>query len=212
MIDILNFKRRSYTLDVKSNTALISMPLSIKEFKDVFNDYSNEEDGLKALAYVANIAHYGSPGNIVGLTGRELIADVKDNLGLPQSFKETNKIKLAIIAYNKHYNRGVFGLFKELNKSFDMTRNSISVINVSLEDIMRDVKNQQKLKDVSPAEILTKIKTVIDAISQVRQLTNDLSSDVQKLREIEGILLSEEETSAQLYGGGTIPQSSKVND
>ncbi len=191
---------------------MVRLPLGIKEFKAVLEECKTEEDGLRALAYVVNVAHYGSPGNIIGLTDRELRDDIKYNLGFPASFKESNKIKLAIIKYNEYYNRGVFGLFKELNRNFDMTRDSIGVINSSLTDILKDVKNQQKLKTDSPDAILVKIKTIMDGIGQIRSLTSTLSDDIQKLKEIEGILLSEEETSAQLYGGGTIPHSSRVND
>ena len=212
MIDTLNFKKRSYILDLDSNAVLISLSLSIPEFRDVFKDYNTEEEGLKALSYVANISHYGSPGNIIGLTHDELIADTLENLGLSRNFKETQKIKKAIIKYNSLYSKGVFGLFKELHRSFELTRQSINIVNVSLSDISKDIKKQQQLKTASPDILMGSIKTVMDAINQVRKVTADLSKDINSLKEIEGILLSEVEVNETLYGGGSVPQSSRVTD
>jgi hypothetical protein len=212
MIDTLNFKRRSYILDLDSNTAVISLPLSIPEFRDVFKDYNTEEEGLKALSYVANIAHYGSPGNIIGLTEKELKNDTIENLGLSRNFKETQKIKKAIIKYNALYNKGVFGLFKELHKSFELTRKSINIVNISLADLNANIKKEQQLKTASPDVLMGNIKNVMDAITQVRQITSGLSKDINALKEVEGILLSEQEVNETLYGGGTVPQSSRVKD
>lgn len=214
-IDLLNFKRRSYHLDITSKSTLVSLPLSVKEFNAVYSDYDNYKDkdyGLKALSYVANMCHYGSPGNIIGLNQAELRQDTLSNLGLPNDFVETNNIKLAMKVFNLHYSKGIFGLFKELNKSFELTRDSISIVNISLDALSKDIKNQQQLKTDSPDAILNKIKTVMEAITQVRTLTTTLSSDVQSLREIQGILLSEEEVSGELYGGGSIPLSSQSID
>ena len=212
MIDTLNFKRRSYALDLDSNTVKVILPLTIPEFRDVFKDYKTEEEGLKALSYVANIAHYGSPGNIIGLTPEELRIDTLNNLGLGKSFKETQKIKKAIIKYNSLYSKGVFGLFKELHRSFELTRKSVSIVNGSLDALTKNLKNQQLTKTSSPDVLITDVKTVMDAISQVRRITADLSKDINALKEIEGILLSEQEVNETLYGGGSLPHSSKVTD
>lgn len=212
MIDIFNFKRKSYLLDLTSGNVLVNLPLGTKAFKDVLNAYADQEEGLKMLTYVVNIAHYGSPANIIGLRGKERRRDVCSNLGLPDDYEETDKIKRAIKAYDKHYNKGIFGLFKELNNSFEMTRESIEIVNDSLKDLVQDVKSQQKLKTASPDVVLEKIKSINGAITQVRDLTTSLSNDVEQLKQIESLLLSEEAVNLEVYGGGYVPDSAKVDE
>lgn len=212
MIDLTKFKDKGYMIDLDSQMVTVSLPLTIPEFRAVLNDYKTQEEGLKALSYVANIAHYGSSVNIIGLTGSERREDIKLNLGLSKNFKETNKIKLAILKFDEHYSKGVFGLLKELNISYEVTRSSIAIINESLNMLLHDVQNAQRLKTDTPETIMTKIKSVMDATGAVRGLTNGLSGDIQSLKDLEGLLLSEIQDNIQLYGGGRVPLSSQVND
>ena len=211
MLSLLNFKRKSYMIDMDNKLTIVSLPLSIPEFKTLYFKYDKPEDGLKALSLVANVGHYGSPGNITGLTQKEIISDAKQNLGITTKIEQTNEFKRALIVFEKHYSKGIFGMFKEINKTFELTRRSVKVINLSLEAMTKDLENQQKLKTDSPAEIIIKIKEVISAVTNVRELTSELSKDVESLKQIEKILLSEDETSVELYGGGTIPDSAKVD-
>ena len=212
MIDVFNFKRKSYHLDDTSSSLNVSIPFGNAAYRAVINDYKTKEEAYKMLTYVVNIAHYGSPSNIIGLTGKERRLDVCRNLGLPLTFTESNNIKLAILEYNKNYNKGVFGLFKELNNSYEMTRESVEIINDSLKDLVKDIKLQQKSKTASPDVVLQKIKDVNGAISQVRELTTGLSKDIEQLRSLEELMLSEEAIQIELYGGGFIPESAKVSD
>ena len=210
MIDVFNFKRKSYHLDDTSSSLTVAIPFGNAAYRAVINDYKTKEEAYKMLTYVVNIAHYGSPSNIIGLTGKERRLDVCRNLGLPLTFKESNKIKIAIAKYNEHYNKGVFGLFKELNISYEMTRSSIEILNMSLKDLVKDIRNQQRAKTASPDVMLGKIKDINSAISQVRELTTSLSKDVEQLRSIEDLMLSEEAVQIELYGGGYVPESAKV--
>jgi len=222
MIDILNFKKKSYHLDLDSNTVMVNIPLSVKVFRDVLSSYRKKDDGLKALAYVANSAHYGSPANLSGTTGNEKREDIFINLDIPEDFKFTKEVTLAIKYFENHYNKGIYGLFKELNKSYEMTRETISVLNSSLKIVIRDVQkkaaaiesgkvNTDNEGDTSTG-LLDSIDTINKAISKVRELTSGLGSDIESLKKLEEILVSEESMLEDIYGGGTVPDSAKVSE
>lgn len=222
MRDILNFQKKSYKLDLESNLVVAHMSLSIKAFRDVLNSYDKEEDGLLALTYVANMSHYGSPANLSGDTGQEKIDDIKLNLDIPEDFVFTPEVDKAIKYFEGRYNKGVYGLFKELNKSYEMTRETISILNSSLKIVIKDVQKKAQAiengetnsdKDAdNAAALLSSIDTINKAVSKVRELTSGIGADVEELKKLEEVLVSEEATLEEIYGGGTIPDSARVDN
>ena len=206
MIDIMTLVDNF--VDVKDNSLTISVSLSIPEFSIIFNQ-ANKELGKQELTYVALIGSYKSEINIKGLTGGEAhIASCK-RVGLPIDYKPTEDVLSAIKYYNKHYSYGVIGILKELNRSFELTRVSINMINSILYNYQRTIKSKLagELTDEEVTTLNNQIKSIIDNTSQIRNISGSLESDITNLKKIEAKVVSIEKKSVTPLGGGSVPKS-----
>ncbi len=195
-------------VDVKDNTLNISVTLSIPEFSKVFNQ-TDKKRGKQELTYVALLGSYKSEINIKGLTGSEAHIAVCKKVGLPTDYKPTADVKAAIKYYNKHYSFGVIGILKELNRSFELTRVSINMINSILYNYQRAIKTKLagELTDEEVTTLNNQIKSIIDNTSQIRNISGNLETDISNLKKIEAKVVTIETKSITPLGGGNVPKS-----
>ena len=192
-------------INIEDNTMVIHLQLSIAEFNAVYRS----TNGKKKLSYVGLICSYNSDINIKGLVGEEAHIAACKKVGLPLDFTVDEQVKAAIKYYNKHYSHGVIGILKELHRSFELTRDSISMINSILYNYQRAIKNKLKgeLTDEEAITLNSNISNIISNTSKVRDISGNLEDDINNLKKIEAKVVAVENKVTIPLGGGVIPKS-----
>ena len=192
-------------INIADNTMVVYLQLSIKEFKDVYTS----DDGIKKLSYVALLGNYNSDISIKGLTGKEAHEAACKKLGLPLTYKPDDKVIAALKYYNKHYSHGVIGILKELYRSFELTRDSVSMINSILYNYQRAIKNKLKgdLTDEEAITLNSNISNIISNTSKIREISSKLDEDITNLKKIQAKVVAVENKTISPLGGGKVPKS-----
>ena len=208
MKSTVNFKKgNGIVVELKEGTAIVSLPLSVKEFRAIFESTNDEELARKYIAYAVNYGHYGSFVNLHGLTGNEKHRAICANLGLPEAYKPNTLVKKAIKKVEEEFLHGIFGTFKEVRKSYELTRESMVIINNLTHKSITLLKKQDvsTIDDVKAINSLTGL--LMNQLSEIRNMVATVSDDVDKIKAIEDRLLIIEERKIVPRGADRVPKS-----
>jgi len=212
MKDILILKDNFVQIEDKTLTVIL--PLTIPEFNII---YETIPDGNKVLSYVALLGSYNSHIAIKGLTGNEAHEAACKNVNLPLDFNAEptvdKKVKDALKVFDDHYKHGVFGVIKELYKSYELTRQSISLINAVLHNSQKAIKEKLKgdLKEEDVKSLTASANDIIITSSKVRDIASAMESDISNLKLIEAKVIAAETNEIEPLGGGSIPKTARRN-
>ena len=155
----------------------ISLPLTVKEYRDLYNNRTNKELAKKELSYVAYICDYRSVGNVKGLSEKELHAQAVSDLDLGKDYKVDPFVVDAIERYKAENDKGVFGYFKELMITFENSRKAVTIVNSILSSQLEKVQNSDE------KEKSNHIKTIISNIEDLKKIASSLERDVKNVND-----------------------------
>lgn len=209
MNDIIQLNN-NLNLELTQDYFNINLALSIPEFATIASQPNKDKAKLE-LAYVALSSSYKSDLIMKGLSDKELHNAICTRLSLPVDFEVTPEIKNAIDEYKKHYNYGVFGTIAELYKSFEITRNSIAIINNILYKTQESVKNKLK-GDLTIEETSTLVgnaKEIIGYVTSIQSIASNLDKSINDLKIISEKVVAVENKEQRAYGGGKVPKTAR---
>lgn len=210
MADILNLNFESIRKDsiLQGENLIISIPLSNKVFRKIYLDEEDKELAEKKLKYIAYVSSYKSPGNIKGLSNRELHNEAIVNIGIDKSWQPDESIDRGIKEYKKLYSRGIYGTIIELRRSYENVRRSISLLSRVLDNELEKIELAQ---DISEEELAKKVKSLVSSSNDLKSLTSNLQEDVDNLKKAESALKIEEKKHKLARAGTMVSNSAKVN-
>jgi hypothetical protein len=184
----------------------IYLPVSIKEYRDLYNNRKDKSTAQKELAFVAYICDYKSIGNIKGLSDKELYAQAIKDLELPKDYKPDPLVKAAMERYIAENNKGVFGYFKELMSVYESSRKAIIILNKTLADQLEAISNPNASEDKKSVSI----QTILSNIESLKKITGTIERDVKTLNESLSSVKYQETKKIRARGDAYVSDSARV--
>jgi len=210
MLDVLTPNTGSYIINLDSGSATVSLPLLVKEIRDVYNKYKNKDEALKYISYALYMKHYRSEGNIQGLTENEKHKRACYNLELPNEYKPTEDIIQLMEYINYDMTKGIYGLLIQTNKNFELTRQTVVLLNKASEiqlEAITAILDKNVITKEEAIQLSTASKELLGNLKEARNLNLTLDGDIKVYKELVAKLIKTETNIALAHGGGQIPET-----
>lgn len=203
----LNFNGDFTAVEITDGAAIISIPLLNGVFREVWERSKDKNIAAKELGYIAYIASYKSPGNIKGLSRKELKKDAIRNIGLPITWEEDHLVSRGIDEAKKIYDYGIFGTIKSVRQSHDYIRRSTNLLNKSLADALEEMENESSSGQLIGDHLKNRVKSLVDSFESIKGITARLEEDIRNLKNVEKSVTAEELKQRSGRGDTYIPKS-----
>lgn len=207
MAQELNFNSDYSAVEIVEDSAVISMPLLNNVFREVWDRNSDKVLAKKELAYIAYIANYKSPGNIKGLSRKELKKDAIRNVGLSLAWDEDALILRAIDDAKKLYDYGIFGTIKNIRSAHDYIRRSTSLLTKALGETLEAMEIEASSGLLIGDHLKNRVSGLVSSFESIKSISSKLEEDIKALKNIEKSVAAEEIKQRSARGNTYIPNS-----
>jgi hypothetical protein len=210
MSSILKFNSENNAVEIKDDKVVVYLPLTNKIFREIYNRNEDKSLSLKELSYIAYIASYKSPGNIKGLSKKELKKDAIINLGLPITWDEDDLIYKGIEEVKKEYGHGVYGTITTIRHAHEYIRRSVLLLSSALEQSLEALEVDKESGTLIGDHLKNRVKSLVDSFESIKDITSKLDNDIKDLKNIEKRVAAEEVKERSGRGDTYIPKSAQL--
>lgn len=203
----LNFNADFSAVEITDGAAIISMPLLNTVFREIWDRRKDKNIAAKELGYIGYIASYKSPGNIKGLSRKELRKDAIRNIGLPITWEEDHLISKGIDEAKKLYDYGVFGTIKTIRQAHDYIRRSTDLLSRALGEALETMELESSSGQLIGDHLKNRVKSLVDSFESIKSISTRLDEDVRNLRNVEKSVTAEELKQKSGRGDTYVPRS-----
>jgi len=157
---------------------------------------------FKVIYYMSSI---NSTPSRLGLSEKETIAFLKENIGLPDDFKIDKELKAAIDVANKIEETASSFLLVNSIKSLNVTSKVLGVISNKIQEKLSIIETNDD------DESIKQITNVINLSNEILKLTSNIPRTLEEIEKVQTKIFKEREDKLYARGGVEINERATVD-